>query len=135
MIVPVETRNWSNNKVHVCVLFGVAGPRMEYAVATIHFKIANKIFSEIVNQFSTMTRRMEKNGTLMLRLPVKEIVLIKSNAVVSMEIGKNGHHVTSLVFTKINNQYEPDNVIAMTLSQIQVKYTFWKFIIISYLAF
>ena len=70
MIVPVETKNWSNNKVHVCVLIGLAGQRMEYAAATIHFKIVNKILSENVNQSSTMTRRREKNGALMLRLPV-----------------------------------------------------------------
>lgn len=62
MIVPAETRNWSNNKVHVCVLNGLDGQRMEYAPATIHFKIANKILFENVIQLSTMMSRMEKNG-------------------------------------------------------------------------
>ena len=62
MIVLAEIRNWLNSKVPVCVQYGLAGLRMEYAVATTHFKTANKILSEIVIQPSTMTRRMGKNG-------------------------------------------------------------------------
>ena len=57
----------------------------------------------------------------MLRLPVKGIVLTKSHVMVFMAIGLNGQRVTSLVFTKINNRYEPGSAIAMTLSQIPVK--------------
>ena len=62
MIVLAEIRNWWNSKAHAYVQYGLAGPRMEYAVATTHFKTANKILSEIVIQPSTMTRRMGKNG-------------------------------------------------------------------------
>ena len=62
MIVLAEIRNWWNSKAHVYVQYGLAGPRMECAVATTYFKTANKSLSEIVIQLSTMTRRMGKNG-------------------------------------------------------------------------
>ena len=65
---------------------------------------------------------MERNGAVMLLLLVKGIIPNKFHAVVFMALGPNGLHVTSLVFIKINNQYELDSVIAMIPSQIQVKF-------------
>ena len=64
-------------------------------------------------------------------LPVVGIILIKSHAMVSMAIGRNGQPVTSLVFTKINNQFEPGNGDAMIQSRIQVYFSQQKFVMIS----
>ena len=65
---------------------------------------------------------MERNGAVMLLLPVKGIIPNKFHAVVFMAVGPNGLHVTSLVFMKVNSQYELGSVIAMIPSQSQVEF-------------